>query len=211
MLEWPILAAAAIGIDAFRKGQEPGEDFTGDTPMPGNDQEFNGWRFPVTDWNGYRAVVSDTYSPVVTSGHRKHAGVDMMFPRKAGGGADQQFARGTSEGSANYFMPSNAVIARAPRAGVLWSTGFGPTGGYVVIDCGAPIAIFMVHFSSLLVPSGIVRGAGKVRVRAGQDIAIVGHSPRDGEKLNHLHMEVWRGGGSESHVDPKPYLKLCTY
>jgi murein DD-endopeptidase MepM/ murein hydrolase activator NlpD len=223
MVEWPILVAAGYGLAELWRSPAPGERVgdrgmeSGSAGMSGPDgmedtfsdgSEFFGWRYPMASWEGYQPEISDKWSPEITAKHREHHGVDIMFRRKVGG-ADSRFSSGTSQGTPHYFCPSGVEIL-APRDGYIWSSGMGPTGNYVVLSTRKPIAIFMVHMAALYVPTGIVRGAGQHKVKAGQPIGVVGFSPRDPQRLNHLHLEVWRGGGAASHVDPTPYLKGAT-
>jgi murein DD-endopeptidase MepM/ murein hydrolase activator NlpD len=98
------------------------------------------------------------------------------------------------------------VKVLAAADGTIWSSGMTPHGLHVVIDHGKPFATYYVHMSSLLVPSGIARGGGKIKVYAGQPLGVVGASPLDGQHLKHLHFEVWKDGGAESHTDPWPYI-----
>lgn len=154
---------------------------------------------PVVAYNGVRPTRSQEYRKA------DHHGCDIMFQRD--GERDSNFPAGTPNGSRMFFMPDDQwAVAAAP--GAIWSTGVGPTGIYVVIDHGAPYATFYVHFDALdpAIPMGIQRGAGKLQVARGQRLGRIGFSPRDGAKLKHLHIEVWKGGASESHVDPWPFL-----
>lgn len=159
------------------------------------------WLNPVRAWNGYRPIASDYYSATRTDNHREHHGVDVMFRRK-GDAAELAYPAGTPNGSRSFFMPDGVHVVAAAD-GVLWSTKATPGGLSVVIDHGKPWATYYQHLSKLFVPTGIASGAGAVRVRRGQSIGIVGGSPLDAERLMHLHFEMWKGGGADSHVDPK--------
>lgn len=214
MLHWPILIATGLGLNEARThGDDAGD--TGDQAGDGDDgddsdgpgiaqgdqamsDEFSGWTFPVPQWQDYIADRSQEYRST------DHHGVDIMYPRRTGG-PDAMYANATSNGAKNWFMPDQ-ITAVCPKDGYIWATGTGPTGKYCVIDCGRPIAIFMVHFGSLIVPEGISRGAQRVQVVAGQPIGVISYSPQDTAMLKHLHIEVWRNGGADSHVDPWPYL-----
>jgi hypothetical protein len=200
---------AATGFLGLRKlTSEPGDGDSSvpDTIPPDDDTdmqhdptedlgEYAGWTFPLPAWGGYRPTRSQEYRPA------DHHGVDVMYPRQAGGN-DSVYASGTPNGSRNFFMPDNVPVY-CPKDGTIWSTGISKHGPWCVIDCGKPIALYMVHFDQLLI-SGQSRGTP---VNAGQMIGTVGFSPADPERLKHLHIEVWRGGAAESHVDPWPYLK----
>ncbi len=179
-----------------------------DESMPGSQAEFDGWFWPMRTLNVGSAVympsVSDTYSAVKTATHREHHGCDIMFRRKAGGGPDQMYPRNGSEGTANYFCP-HGLDAICPRDGKIYNCGIGGKGEWAIIDCGKPIAIFMTHLRGLRVSKG-QGGRGGATV-----IGTVAFSPEDSQKLNHMHLEVWRNGPSSAHVDPMPYLTKAKY
>lgn len=115
------------------------------------------------------------------------------------------FPRGTPNGSKWHVMPDN-VVALAAGDGVVWSAGPTPHGQHVVIDHGPlKVATFYAHMEKLFVtPTN--RAQSKQRVQAGQPIGIIGFSPLDGEKLKHLHFELWRGGPKD-WVDPVPLMR----
>jgi hypothetical protein len=173
-------------------------------PTPPTDGK---WVFPCPAWRGYAPTQSDNYSPTKTGTHREHHGSDIMYRRKAGG-ADQMWTsglvNGKSNGSKNYFMP-DGVYACAAREGTLWQVTKTGNGLAIVIDHGKPFATFYTHLSSVLFPF-LDRGAGGIRVKAGQPIGVIGFSPNDAAKLMHLHFEIWYQGGSANHVDPWPLL-----
>ena len=124
---------------------------------------------------------------------------------KRNGKDDAVYKAGTPNGSRNYFMPDDVGVYAA-RDGVLWSAGVADTGHFVVLDHGKPWATLYLHMSSLDVPQAKA-GSNKIAISKGQRLGTVGYSPRDGEKLMHLHFEIWNGGSAESHVDPWPYIK----
>jgi murein DD-endopeptidase MepM/ murein hydrolase activator NlpD len=209
----PIAAFAAgytvirrlAGTDGGDGDSSPGDDIPAseiDAMNPTDDmtdhsEEYAGWHWPVPAWGDYAATRSQEYKPAT------HHGVDIMYPRSPlANASDKVFRPGTPNGSKNYFMP-DGVPVMCPRAGTVWSTGVSQHGPWIVIDCGKPIALYMVHFDSLLL-AGAARGTP---VAAGQMIGTVGFSPADGERLKHLHIEIWRNGASTAHVDPWPYLK----
>lgn len=180
---------------------------TGGRPTPPSDGR---WMFPVPGWRGYAPTVSDTYQAVKTSEHREHHGVDVMYKRKPGG-IDQMWPMGrvgeTSHGTRMFFMP-DSVLACAARDGTLWQVGESGHGKFVVIDHGKPFATFYTHLSSVLWPK-LDRGAGGIRVKAGQPLGVIGYSPLDAERIMHLHFEVWYQGGAGYHVDPWPLLQTA--
>jgi hypothetical protein len=157
-------------------------------------------RFPMGKWQGYKPTRSQEYRAP------DHHGCDVMYRRAGGSGApDLAFPPGGTDGSKNHFCPPGQKIY-AIADGILWNSGRGGTGLYVTIDHGAPWASFYVHLESLTIPSGISRGAGRIQIRAGQELGTVGYSPRDAAKLRHLHFELWYKGGSTNHVDPWPVI-----
>lgn len=158
------------------------------------------WGFPLPAWQGYAPTRSQEYKAGV------HNGVDIMYPRDSLGGPSQ-FAAGTPNGSRGFFMPDQVVVCAA-RDGVLWSSDRSPRGLCVVLDHGkeSGFATFYQHMSGLFVPLGVARGNGQIAVSKGDPIGIVGYDPLDGERLMHLHFEVWYQGGAAAHVDPWPLL-----
>ncbi len=208
MIEWPIFAAMGLALwpDGYDDpNASEGDSGHGDGPDmlgPVTSDELSGWVYPMHRWRDYVPQISSGHSSV-NPDRPDHHGCDIMYKRRTGG-PDTMFANGTSQGSKGWFCPDTQEIY-APRAGYLWSAGLGPTGHYVVISSAKPIAIFMVHMRSLVVPF-VQKGEGRIPIKAGQKIGMVGGSPKDPAKLNHLHIEVWRGGGSASHVNPASYL-----
>ena len=165
------------------------------------------WVCPVVSWHGYQPLVSDGYSATKTGSHREHHGVDVMFKR-IGDPLEASYAPGTPNGSRGYFMP-NGVVVVAAADGVLWSCKESPGGLSIVLDHGKlwAGATYYQHLSKVFVPF-TSSGRGKVAIKRGQAIGIVGGSPLDGEKLMHLHFEMWQNGangvagGADAHVDP---------
>ena len=153
------------------------------------------WAFPVEKWNGY--------APVISQGYKEgHDGVDVMFRRD---GKEGNFPVGAGS-TRNYFMP-DGVAVRAVADGVLWFAGRNETGLAVLVDHDEPQLLSLyLHMATLDVPE-VKAGAGRVRVARGQRLGTIGASPLDRENVKHLHFEVWKGGGAESHVDPRPYLQ----
>jgi len=158
------------------------------------------WVWPVVKWRDRAPVVSDGVG-TPRPGGRKHQGVDIMFKRQPG----DHFAPGTPNGTKWFVMPDN-VVAVAASDGVVWNAGPTPHGFAVVIDHGPQkVATFYTHLEKLLVTPTTRASTGQ-RVTAGQPIGIVGFSPLDGERLKHLHFEIWRGGPKD-WTDPQPLLR----
>lgn len=160
--------------------------------------------FPITRWQGQAGTRSQEYRPA------DHHGVDLMFERSGPNGSGEpnaMYPAGTANGTKMFFMPENIYVV-AVADGTIWSTQLSPRGYCVVLDHGKPFATFYQHLSSLNVPNGIMRGEGKVAVKAGQVLGVVGGDPTDlPQMLKHLHFEIWKDGGAEAHVDPWPYLQ----
>ncbi|MFN0246126.1 MAG: peptidoglycan DD-metalloendopeptidase family protein [Kofleriaceae bacterium] len=163
-------------------------------PPPGQ------WVWPVAAWKGRSPVVSDGFhSP--RPGVARHGGVDIMFKRLP---ADS-FKAGTPNASKAFVMPDGHPVLAASD-GVVWSAMPTTRGYAVVIDHGPrKLATFYTHLDKMLV-APTARGATKQRVRAGEPIGTVGFSPLDGEKLKHLHFELWLGGPGKS-ADPESLMR----
>ncbi len=160
------------------------------------------WVNPVVSWHGYQPLVSDHYAQAASSAHREHHGVDVMFKR-IGDPLEASYAPGTPNGSRHYFMPDGVVVVAADD-GVVWTCKESPGGLSIVLSHGKPWATYYQHLSKVFVPF-TSSGRGGVKVKRGQAIGIVGGSPLDGEKLKHLHFEMWFEGGQEAHVDPQAH------
>lgn len=219
-LLWPALVGTGFGLADLRAqqsldgGDDGGNQVGADNgkapernpedPTVSDQGPFT--TFPVTTWQGYRPTRSQEYRP------ENHHGVDLMFARRGGGGEPgDMWPPQSINGTKNFFM-ADGVYAVAVADATIWATGMGPTGLYVVLDHGKPFASFYVHLGSLIVPNGIQRGilsatGMPVKVQAGDALGIISFSPQDQQKLKHLHFELWKDGGAESHVDPWPYIE----
>lgn len=166
------------------------------------------WVWPLPSVDGRAPTISNRFGTTRTNpdGTRtSHPGVDLMYKRRDGSDMSDAYPPGTSGGSPGHFMPAGIPVLAA-RDGVVWSAGLTPHGYAIVLDHGAPWATFYQHLERLLVPLA-QRGVGQHRVRAGDIIGVVGASPLDAERLRHLHLEVWRGGGARAAIDPEPMMK----
>ncbi|TMQ11830.1 MAG: M23 family metallopeptidase [Deltaproteobacteria bacterium] len=74
--------------------------------------------------------------------------------------------------------------------------------GWTVVIDHAPrkLATYYTHLSSLLVRA-------KQSVTTGTPLGIIGANPLDGERIMHLHLEVWRGG-ADSRFDPQRVIEI---
>ena len=162
------------------------------------------WVWPVQIWNSRRPVISDGfYSP--RPGVPRHGGVDIMFQRLP----SDTLKAGTSNGTKSFVMPDDiAVVAAAD--GVIWSAMKTARGHAVVIDHSPQkIATFYAHLDTLAVRT-TARAESRQRVRAGEVIGTVGFSPLDGQKLKHLHFEVWLPNPTDA-IDPEPLMAQWAY
>ena len=157
------------------------------------------WVWPVVKWNERSPSISDGVGSPRPGG--PHRGVDIMFVRKA----TDPFRPGTPNGSAGHVMPDDVAVVAASD-GVIWSAEPTRRGFAVVVDHGPrKIATYYAHLEKLLV-APTTRGRSGQRVAAGEPIGIVGFDPLDGERLRHLHFEVWLGGPKDV-VDPQPLMR----
>ena len=92
---------------------------------------WEGWLWPVPAWIDDRdPVVTDGYSNIKTPRHRRHLGVDLMYPRHPGDEAPFPW------GSRGYVAPvGTLVIAAGP--GRIRYAGLSPKGHDVIIDHGS--------------------------------------------------------------------------
>ncbi|MDQ3341608.1 MAG: phospholipase D-like domain-containing protein [Myxococcota bacterium] len=148
------------------------------------------WVWPVASWNGRAPTISDGFNSP-RPGLPRHGGVDIMFKRHP----SDTFAAKTPNASKLYVMPDGHAVVAASD-GVVWSAMKTPHGNAVVIDHGPrKVSTFYTHLDKLLV-TPTAKAASKQQVRVGQVIGTVGFSPLDGQKLKHLHFEVWLGAPS---------------
>ncbi|MGE0402449.1 MAG: murein hydrolase activator EnvC [Kofleriaceae bacterium] len=158
------------------------------------------WVWPVAAWKGRVPVISDGFNSP-RDGREQHGGVDIMFPRLP---ADS-FKAGTPNASKGFVMPDGALVVAASD-GRVWSAMSTPRGYAVVIDHGPrQVATFYQHLEKLFV-APTAKAGSKQTVRAGEPIGVVGFSPLDGEKLKHLHFEMWLGGPNAA-IDPQALMR----
>lgn len=161
------------------------------------------WVWPVPMWNGRKPVISSGWGSPRKNG--PHRGGDIMFKREK----SDPFVQGTPNGSKWHVMPDN-IVAVAASDGVIWSAGWTSGGFAVVIDHGPQkVATFYTHLSEMFVVPTNQAKSGQ-RVYVGQPLGIIGFDPRDGERLKHLHFEIWLGGPNDA-VDPTPVMKAWDY
>lgn len=171
-----------------------------------------GWIWPLPIFNGARPTISDgpgTNKRTDLDGKiRNHNGADVDYQRANRTALTDKYRPGTHEGTALFYCPSGLPVVAA-RDGKLWSASESPRGWQVVIDHGKPWCTYYQHLTRLLVP--VRKGsAGGQPIRQGQVIGIVGADPTQGARgFNHVHFEMWQGGGAESWVDPTPFLRAA--
>ncbi|MEJ7598489.1 MAG: peptidoglycan DD-metalloendopeptidase family protein [Kofleriaceae bacterium] len=158
------------------------------------------WVWPVSKFGERAPVISDGVGSPRPGG--PHRGVDIMFARTK----TDPFEAGTPNGSKMFVMPDN-IAALAAGDGTVWSAGPTSRGFAIVIDHGQPagVATYYQHLEKLFVTPTSRAQAGQ-RVRAGDPIGIVGARPLDGEKLKHLHFEIWRGGHKDA-INPAGFMR----
>ena len=192
-LTWILVggAAAAVGVYLWTR-----RDRADDEPFVGR------WVWPVGVWLGRKPEISDGFASKRRSSKGEpiqHGGVDVMYRRIP----SDSYAAGTPNGSRGYVMPENRA-ALAAADGIATLAENTPRGWSVIVDHTSPgISTYYTHLSQLLV-------VPKQAVLAGQPIGIIGSDPLDGERLKHLHFELWRGG-RKNPVDPEPLMRGWEY
>ncbi len=160
------------------------------------------WVFPVPSLGDRLAEVSDGFNsprtfPDGTKG--KHLGVDVMFRRRGARDLIAVYIPGTPNGTKGYFMPDNTP-ALAASAGVVRFAQWTPQGFSVIVRHPSGWATYYTHLASLAVAKGDT-------VAGGQPLGTIGASPTDGERIKHLHFELWKDGTRGGAVDPQPYVE----
>lgn len=207
-----VVGAVAVGaLSVTGRTPEESEVITGSRAPMTPISSVEGWIYPVARWRGIAPVISD--GPGIAKrdgGKRDHNGVDICLPRKRG--EFPEYKPGTHEGSPGglYFCPTGQVKVLAAYDGVLWSCKATSRGISVTIDHGRPYATFYQHLSSTKLPLA-ASGTNKMRIRAGQEIGVVGFDPTGGDSaFNHLHFEIWKDGGSDAWIDPTAILSRAS-
>jgi len=165
------------------------------------------WHWPVPVVDGRRPVISDgadSWRTAADGSRVPHGGVDIMFRRASRDDFADEYPPGTPNGSRHYYVP-DGVFALAAARGAVWSAGWTPKGYAIVLDHGKPWATFYAHLSRVFVGETSRARSGQL-VEAGQPLGVIGYSPLDGQRLMHLHFELWRGGPS-ARVDPAPHMR----
>ncbi len=197
-LPWLLGGGAVAAYLATRTQSRRGPANSPSAPLalPGD------WVWPVPSWKGRAPVVSDGFNSP-RPGVPRHGGVDVMFKRLP---LDTYKAGTPNASRGGEFVMPNDVAVLAASDGVVWSAMQTPRGFTVVIDHGPrKVTTFYTHLDRMLV-TPTASGASKQLIRAGQMIGTVGFSPLDGEKLRHLHFELWLGGPNE-RIDPQALMR----
>jgi murein DD-endopeptidase MepM/ murein hydrolase activator NlpD len=165
------------------------------------------WVWPLPRWNGYEPRISSGFGTSRTNAQGEqvtHQGVDIMYRRSNLADQRDRYPPRTTHGSRNHFMP-DAIPVLAVTDAKVWSAGLTPRGYTVVLDHGPPWASYYTHLAEMFVQP-TTRGQSGQRVRAGDIIGHVGADPLDGQRLKHLHLELWYRGARESAIDPEPLM-----
>lgn len=167
------------------------------------------WPLPTIDWHGELLSAAESSAPHWRNPSRPtHQGPDLMYKRRPDTPA---YVKG-DHGTRNWWVPEGTPVYAA-AAGKVWSVTKTARGVAVVIDHGkldgvaATLYQHMLDDGALPAPVGTARGklpSGQPApsVAAGQRIGTVGWSDEDGDKVRHLHFEMWAGAGSKTAVDP---------
>lgn len=160
------------------------------------------WTWPLPRRGGRPPVISQGYS------YPRHKGADLMY---AAAGAPASWARAKP---LNPLVPplfaapiGGEVVAALP--GIVWQTGDGDRGQWVMLDhgeFGEKLTTWYQHLSRVDVKKG-------QRVAAGQVLGGLGADPTDAQHVVHLHFEVsrWSQPGKPSQLDPAPFLRGARY
>lgn len=168
---------------------------TAPAPSPG------GWIWPLLRWREYEPVISDGWGSPRDGGRRTHRGADLMYRRRSP--VDQLAAfPARAPHSAWHFLPPG-TIAVAARDGEVWSAGRTPRGHAIVLTHADGWVTYYQHLAQLFIPA-LDHGTGKIRVRAGQALGIVGADPTQPNQIAHLHFELRRG---TRPIDPRGALQ----
>jgi hypothetical protein len=161
------------------------------------------WVFPVPVVGDRWPVISDGWGS--KRGGDLHKGADIMYRRRHRGELVDVYPPGTPSGSLWHYMP-DGIPALAAAAGAIAFAGNTRRGYSVVVRHADGWVTYYTHLSALFVPetNGWTLGGGPT-VTAGQPLGVVGYDPTDGNKLRHLHFELWRGTRARA-VDPGPFL-----
>jgi len=195
----PIILIAMGGVAfAARRGNM--------SAPPVNPSDWSGWVWPVPVTNGRTPTITDGFSATKTKDHRKHLGVDIMFPKRAGD------PKGKVKHSASFgFIAPQGTYVIAAGPGKVWSAGVDSYGHWVRLDHGSiggfGVTTRYAHLESFDKPWK--KGD---KVAAGDILGPMGFSPaNDSEQLRHLHFELsFPAGNVEPGLwpaDPAPYMR----
>lgn len=170
------------------------------------------WVWPVPVWKGRKPYVTDTFfreeqiedKTRDIDYHRKHLGVDIMYPKKWG---DPGFPRSTERSAVPVGVP-----ALAAYKGKIWSAAKGKRGHYITIDHGTVphiggVLTFYQHLASFDRPWK----KGDV-VETGDILGPVGGDLPPNYPLTHLHFELrFPKAGTDPetwYANPMEYMGL---
>ena len=150
------------------------------------------WTFPVPTLADRRAVISNPFAGA------KHLGVDIMFQRRSPSELATIYRAGSPNGTTLFFMPDDVPVLAA-SAGTVTFAAMTPVGNAVIIQHANGWSTYYAHLASLAVRKGQI-------VATGDKLGTIGASPTDGERVLHLHFELWTGRARSGAIDPAPYL-----
>ncbi len=179
------------GVSALVWGAARTRSRSTTTPTP-TSMHAGTWVFPVPSLGDRAAVISNPFKSSA------HLGVDIMFKRRDARDLIAAFPARTSNGTPLFFIPDN-VPALAASAGVVTFAANTPVGHTVIIQHPNSWTTYYTHLTTLAVAKG-------QQVIAGQTLGAIGASPKDGQRLVHLHFELWKGRQRSGAIDPAPFL-----
>ncbi|MCW5801768.1 MAG: M23 family metallopeptidase [Deltaproteobacteria bacterium] len=184
-------AASALALHARRSSPRPLTPIATLATNSGTDN----WIYPVPSLGDRYAETSNEFNPGTTN---QHLGVDIMFRRRDRRDLIAAYPAGTPNGTAWYFMPERIPVLAA-SSGIVTFAAPTPVGHSVIVRHANGWATYYTHLATLEVQKG-------QSVVAGQSLGTIGASPLDGERLMHLHFEIWLGGVRAGAIDPDPHL-----
>lgn len=170
--------------------------------------DWYGWVWPVPYFEGREPIIShafeegERYNPDGTLNKMAHMGVDIMFRRGISDPTEPKDAVAIPKNGKNpgYIAPKGTpIIAAGP--GKILRCGTSPRGMWIQIDHGkvgkfGNVHTFYQHLDSYSRPWK--KGD---KVLSGQLLGTMGGDPSTGQKLRHLHFELWKPVVGKSNND----------
>lgn len=163
------------------------------------------WVWPLPKLNGRDPDISDGFGSPRDAGARKHAGVDIVYPREK---PLPKAVKPPTHEYRGYFVPDGVPVLAA-HDGKIWFAGKTGTGYSVIVDHGPlPWATYYTHLASLAIPEHrrgrLADGRAPLLIAAGAPLGTVGWSPKDAQQGRHLHFELRHG---KVAVDPEERMR----